>query len=59
MLIGQLSFAQAAAGRATLLAVMITLPVGAALLVPSLFFLYRTFALNPLSGRPEKKSFPS
>ncbi len=59
MLIGQLSFAQAAAGRATLLAVMITLPVGAALLVPSLFLLYRTFALNPLSGRPGKKIFPS
>ncbi len=52
MIIGQLSFAQAASGRPTLLAVLITLPAGAALLAPSLFLLYRTFGASALPRRP-------
>ncbi|MDA8086290.1 MAG: cytochrome d ubiquinol oxidase subunit II [Nitrospiraceae bacterium] len=52
MIIGQLSLAQAAAGRQAILAVLTTLPIGAALLAPSLFLLYRTFAMNLISGGP-------
>ena len=55
MLIGQMSFAQAAAGRPTLFAVLATLPAGAAILVPSLYFLYRTFGWSPLPGRPYRE----
>ena len=47
MFLGQLTYAGAAAPASTLFAVMITLPVGAALLVPSLYFLYETFGGNP------------
>jgi cytochrome d ubiquinol oxidase subunit II len=43
MVIGQLTYAEAAAPEPTLLAVMITLPIGALLLIPSLYFLYKTF----------------
>ncbi len=47
MLIGQMTYAEAAAPESTLFAVMITLPIGAALLIPSLYFLYKTFGGNP------------
>jgi cytochrome d ubiquinol oxidase subunit II len=47
MLLGQMSIAQAAAPAATLRAVLATLPVGAAVLVPSLIFLYRSFGGHP------------
>ncbi|WP_298267984.1 cytochrome d ubiquinol oxidase subunit II [Geobacter sp.] len=47
ILIGQLSLAAAAAPRATLVAVFAALPFGAAVLVPSLLFLYWTFRGEP------------
>lgn len=53
LLPGQMSFAQAAAERPVFVAVLITLPAGAALLVPSLFFLFKMFARTPLSGQGE------
>lgn len=52
MLIGEMTFAQASAPEQTLLAIMLTLPIGAAILVPSLVFLYRTFSGNPNPDEP-------
>lgn len=52
MLMGQLTFAQASAPASTLRVLIATLPIGAAILVPSLWFLYRTFArpITPGNG---------
>ncbi|HKN19015.1 MAG TPA: cytochrome d ubiquinol oxidase subunit II [Dissulfurispiraceae bacterium] len=55
MFLGQLTYAGAAAPASTLIAVMITLPIGAALLVPSLYFLYKTFGGNPNPELPLTK----
>lgn len=52
MLLGQLTYAGAAAPESTLFAVLVTLPFGMALLVPSLVFLYKTFLGNPDPGLP-------
>ncbi len=43
ILIGQMTFAQAMSNPETFKAVLITLPIGVALLVPSLIFLYKSF----------------
>ncbi len=47
MLVGQLTYAGAAAPASTLFAVIVTLKIGMVLLVPSLYFLYKTFRGNP------------
>jgi cytochrome d ubiquinol oxidase subunit II len=44
LILGQLSLADAAAPAATVAAYLLVLPVGALILVPSLWLLYRTFA---------------
>lgn len=49
---GDLSIDQAAAPRATLVALLAALPVGAALLIPSLVLLYRTFRGAPNPNAP-------
>ena len=51
LLIGQLSLAAAAAPRATLIAFVTVLPIGAVILVPSLFYLYWTFRGEPATER--------
>ncbi len=43
LLIGQMTFAQAAAPQASIVAYLTILPIGALILVPSLVLLYRTF----------------
>ncbi len=43
LVLGGLTFAHAAAPRATIVAYLIVLPIGALILVPSLWLLYRTF----------------
>jgi cytochrome d ubiquinol oxidase subunit II len=50
MLIGELTFAQASAPEPTLRTVMLTFPFGAAILAPSLVFLYRTFGRAPANN---------
>ena len=52
MVIGQLTYSEAAAPESTLLAVMVTLPIGAVLLIPSLYFLYKTFGGDPNPDHP-------
>ena len=52
MIIGEMTFADAAAPESTLFAMLITLPVGALILAPSLVFLYRTFGGNPNPDLP-------
>jgi cytochrome d ubiquinol oxidase subunit II len=47
LLLGQLSIAEAAAPRATLLAFFTVLPFGVIVLAPSLFYLYWTFRGSP------------
>ena len=47
MLIGEVTVAEAAAGRAALQAMLITLTVGTVLLVPSLIWLYVLFQRSP------------
>lgn len=53
LIIGQLSVAQAAAPRPTLVAFFVVLPLGVLILAPSLFFLYWTFR-----GRPDPAAPP-
>jgi len=53
MIIGQITYSESAAPQSTILAIMITLPIGALLLIPSLYFLYKTFGGNP---NPDLKS---
>jgi cytochrome d ubiquinol oxidase subunit II len=43
MIIGQITYSQAAAPASTILAFLMTFPVGALLLTPSLYLLYKTF----------------
>ena len=50
MLVGQLTIEQAAGARATLVAVLVSLAVGAVLLVPSLWWLFRLS--RPEAGAP-------
>lgn len=52
LILGQLSIAAAAAPDATLTAFLTALPFGAAVLVPSLAFLYWTFRGNPDTEQP-------
>lgn len=52
LLIGQLSLRAAAAPRETLVAYLTVLPIGALILVPSLFFLYWTFRGEPAPQLP-------
>lgn len=47
MIIGQLTYSQAAAPESTILAIIITFPIGALLLAPSLYLLYKTFGGTP------------
>jgi cytochrome d ubiquinol oxidase subunit II len=51
-IIGQLTITQAAAPKATLTEFLITLAIGAAVLIPSLVFLYWTFGKEPTATRP-------
>ena len=52
ILIGQLTFAAAAAPRPTLIAFLAVLPVGSLILIPSLLFLYWTFRGEPDTELP-------
>ena len=54
LLIGQLTFAAAAAPRTTLVAYFSVLPFGLIVLVPSLVFLYRTFSGEPDPDPPQE-----
>ncbi|GFO67520.1 cytochrome D ubiquinol oxidase subunit II [Geomonas limicola] len=58
LLIGQLSLTAAAAPRATLVAFLAVLPVGALILVPSLGYLYWTFRGEPNPEIPPAGSEP-
>lgn len=58
LLIGQLSFAAAAAPRPTLVAFLAVLPIGALILLPSLGYLYWTFRGQPNSDAPPAGSEP-
>lgn len=52
LIIGELSLADAAAPRSTLVAFLTVLPAGAAILIPSLVFLYWTFRGEPSPQLP-------
>lgn len=52
ILIGQLTFAAAAAPRPTLMAFLAVLPIGSLILIPSLLFLYWTFRGEPDTELP-------
>lgn len=58
LLIGQLTFAAAAAPRPTLLAYLCVLPAGALILVPSLAYLYWTFRGEPAPEIPPEGTEP-
>lgn len=55
LLIGELTFAAAAAPRPTLVAFLTVLPIGAIILVPSLFYLYWTFRGEPDPEAPPER----
>ena len=59
LILGELSIAEAAAPRGTLVAFLAALPFGALILVPSLFLLYWTFRGEPDPELPAEASAPS
>ena len=58
LLIGQLTLRAAAAPRPTLIAFLIVLPIGALILLPSLFYLYWTFRGEPAPEIPPAGNEP-